>query len=219
MSYNLLGLRDRVRAKIKDSSYPSSNIDGFINDAQIEIADLHTWKFFEKVVSGTLTIGEYTYEQQTDHQLTTKLVLINPSSTTSNWDITKHYKTSQKFFDIYPAPEYNNNLQPCYWTEYGGQIYFQSPVDLAYILKQFYQKVPTELTADADVPELPINFREALVLGATYRCEEERENHDIAAAIQNRFNDRISDLMLKHANTTLAGPDTVVMPGIVREDY
>src|ERR1044072_8784697 len=102
MAYNLLDLRSRVRLKIKDSSYPAATIDGFINDAICEIADLYPWVYFQKVVSGSLTVGEYTYEQQDDHQTTGRLILLHPTQTTSRWDITKYRKTWEEFFDIYP---------------------------------------------------------------------------------------------------------------------
>jgi hypothetical protein len=141
------------------------------------------------------------------------MVLIHPTQTTRNWDITKYRKTWEQLFDLYPAPEnLTTYSQPHYWTEYANQIYFNCPADLAYTLKQFYQKTPTELSADSDIPELPQNFREAIVLGAAYRCEEERDNYDIAAVVQNRFNDRVSDLIMRLANDTMVGPDTVVMP-------
>ncbi len=214
MAYNLLDIRTRVRSKIKDSSYPSATVDGFVNDAIVEIADLYPWKYFEKVVEGSLTVGEHTYEQQSDHQTTNKLIIIHPVNVTTHWDITKYRKSWNEFFDIYPAPETQDDAQPIYWTEYGNQIYFNCPADLAYTLRQFYQKLPTELSADSDIPELPQNFRECIVLGAAYRCEEERGNYDIAGILQNRFNDRTSDLMMRLANDTMAGPDTVVMPGI-----
>jgi hypothetical protein len=219
MSYNLLDLRSRVRSKIKDSSYSASTIDGFINDAIVEIADLYPWVYFQKLVSGALTVGENTYTQQSDHQITTKLVMLHPTQTTSNWDITGYRKPWEEFFELYPAPDTLSNSQPTYWTEYGNQLYFNCPSDLAYLLRQYYQKIPTELAADADVPELPQNFREAIVLGAAYRCEEERDNYDIAGVLQNRFNDRVSDLMTRFANDTMTGPDTVIMPGLRRDDW
>ena len=218
MAYDLLDLRSRVRTKIKDSSYPAATIDGYINDAIVEIADLYPWIYFQKLISGSLTVGEHTFEQQTDHQSTTKMVLIHLTNTTSNWDITKYRKPWEKFFHTFPAPDNLSNSQPYYWTEYGNQIYFNCPADLAYTLRQYYQKIPTELSDDADVPELPQNFREAIVLGASYRCEEERDNYDIAAVLQNRFNDRVSDLIMRFANDTMTGPDTIVMPGGLRDD-
>lgn len=219
MSYNLLDLRARVRTKIKDSSYVAATIDGYINDAIVEIADLYPWVYFQKVVSGALTVDEHTYEQQPDHQTTTKLILLHPTITTTHWDVTRYRKPWEEFFDTWPAPDTLDSSQPLYWTEYGNQIYFNCPADLAYSIRQFYQKIPTELSADADIPELPQNFREAIVLGASYRCEEERDNYDIAAVLQNRFGDRTSDLIMRFANDTMTGPDTVVMPGQRQEDW
>lgn len=219
MSYNLLDLRSRVRTKIKDSSYSAATIDGYINDAIVEIADLYPWVYFQKVVSGALTVGEHTYEQQDDHQTTTKLILLHPTTTTSHRDLTKYRKPWEDFFNTFPAPDTLDNSQPIYWTEYGDQIYFNCPANLAYLLRQFYQKIPTELSADADIPELPQNFREAIVLGASYRCEGERDNYDIKAVLQNDFGDRVSDLMMRFPNDTMAGPDTVIMPTGGRSDW
>jgi hypothetical protein len=218
MAYNLLDLRSRVRTKIKDSSYSAATIDGYINDAICEIADLYPWVYFQKLISGALTVGEHTYEQQADHQTTAKLILLHPTTSTSYWDITKYRKPWEEFFDVYPVPDALNNSQPIYWTEYGNQIYFNCPANLAYLLRQYYQKIPTELSTDAGVPELPQNFREAIVLGAAYRCEEERDNYDIAAVVQNRFNDKVSDLIMRFSNDTMTGPDTVVMPTGWRSD-
>jgi hypothetical protein len=213
MAYSLLDLRSRVRTKIKDSSYAAATIDGFINDAILEIADLYPWSYFQKIISGALTVDEHTYDQQTDHQSTSMLILLDPTSPTSYLNITGYRKPWQRFFETFPAPDTHDSSQPLYWTEYGNQIYFNCPADKAYLLRQLYQKLPTELTADADVPELPWNFREVIVLGAAYRCEQERDNYDIAAILQNSFNDRVSDLMMRFANDTMAGPDTVIMPG------
>lgn len=212
MAYNLFDLRSRVRTKIKDQSYAAATIDGYINDAILEIADLYPWIYFQKLFSGTLTIGSPTHVQQTDHQTTTKMALLNPTHPTSNLDITDYRKPWEEFFNRFPAPDTLNNAQPLYWTEYGNLIYFNCPADLAYLLRQYYQKIPTELSADGDVPELPQNFREAIVLGGSYRCEEERDNFDIAMMLQNRFTSRVSTLIERFANDTMTGPDTVVMP-------
>lgn len=218
MAYNLLDLRTRVRSKIKDSSYSATTIDGFIDDALLEIAGLYPWRYLSTIVAGALTVGEYTYEQQDDHQSTTKIILIHPTELTRYWDITKNYLPAEEFFRRYPSPDALDNSQPVSWTEYGDQIYFNCPTNLAYVMRQFYQRLPTELAADANVPDLPRDFREAIVLGASYRCEEERDNYDIAAILQNRFNDKVGDLINGHVNETMTGPDTVVMPGTYRRD-
>ena len=125
--------------------------------------------------------------------------------------------TQDEFFRTFPSPDTNDNAWPFFWTEYGNQLYFHCPADLEYTLRQYYMKTPTELSGDEAVPELPQNFREALVLGAAYRVEEERDNYDIAAVLQEKFNDRVSDLINRFANTTMAATDDVVLP--YRQDY
>lgn len=220
MAYNLLDLRTRVRTKIKDSSYSAATIDGYINDAIVEIADLYPWIYFQEVSSRSLTLHSSTITQPTDHQSTTKLVLIHPTQTTRFWDITKYRKVWEEFYDIYPAPENTTTYsQPIEWTEYGNQIQFNCRADLAYTLKQFYQRTPTELSANADVPDLPQNFREAIVLGASYRCEEERGNYDIATVIENRFGTKTGDLIMRFANDSMSGPDTIVAPSGDRDRW
>lgn len=219
MAYNLLDIRSRVRAKIRDTAYSATTIDGFINDAIVEIADLYEWAYFQKVAQGALTVGEYTYELEDDHQTTERMILIHPTDTSDYVNMTKRYMPQDKFFSVYPNPESQDDSKPYAWTEYGDQLYFNCPVDEAYTLRRYYRKLPTELTGDADIPELPQNFREAIVLGAAYRCEEERQNFDIAAVLQNRFNDRISDLILRLANTTTTGPDTIILPPSRTDDW
>lgn len=218
MNYNLLDLRTRVRTKIKDSSYSATTADGFINDAIAEIAGLYPFKWFSKIdTSGALSVSNATYNNPSDHDSTARLILVHPTDSTKYWNITSYRKEPDEFFETYPAADNLDNSQPIYWTEYGNTIHFNCPSDLAYHVRQHYQKIPTELSADADVPELPWTFREAIVLGASYRCEEERQNYDIAGVLQNRFNDKISDLIMRFANDTLAGPDTVIMPGAPRD--
>ena len=212
MAYNLLDLRSRVRTKIKDSSYSASTIDGYINDAIVEIADLYPWTYFQGHSVDDLVVGDSTHPLPTEHQVTTKLILVHPTQSQSYWDITRYYKSWEEFLDVYPVASSLDNSQPHSWTIYGGELLFNAPSDLAYTLRHYFQKTPTEITADADVPELPVNFREAIVLGAAYRCEEERDNYDIAAVLQNRFNDRVADLITRLANDTMTGPDVVVSP-------
>jgi len=220
MAYNLGTLRTSVRTKINDSSFSASTVDEAINDAIHEISGLFPFKWFAKRdTSGTLTVGSDTYNNPSDLEITSGLILIHPTDATKYWDITDYRMNPDEFFNLYPSASSLSNAQPVYWTEYGNKIYFNCPADLAYKVTQLYQKIPTDLTADADVPELPVIFREAIKIGGSYRCEEQRENYDIAGVLQNRFNDKVSDLMTRFANDTLAGPDTVILPQRQTDDW
>jgi hypothetical protein len=221
VSYNLLDLRTRVRRKLKDNSYNSGDIDNFLNDTQQEIANLFYWPFLEKTIEGALTIGEHTFEQQSDHQSTFKLLLLHQTDLTNYTDLTKSFLNHQNFFDMYPTPDRNTSGKPSHWTEWGDQLYFNCPVDVAYILRQYYYKLPTDMTSDTDEPDFPQDFREVLVLGAHYRAEEQRDNYDVSGVVEGKFADKLSDLIERYASRQMAGPDMVIHGGypLIRTGY
>jgi hypothetical protein len=206
VAYDLQDLRNRVRRKLKDNSYNGGDIDNFLNDAQTEIADLFHWPFFQKTVEGALTVDEYTYEQQSDHQLTNHIILIDPDNTTQSRNISKGYLTPDDFFERFPNPGAIPSAWPSYWTEYGDQVYFSCPVDKEYLFRQHYYRLPSDMATDNSTPDLPIDFREALVLGAHYRAEEQRDNYDFSAIVQKKFEDKVNDLIERYSTRQLAVP-------------
>lgn len=211
MAYNLSELRRRVRRKLKDNSYNSGDIDDFINDSIQEIAEATHWSYLEKNVVGSLTVNEYTYEQQDDHDTTEKLILTDPTDASKYWVLTNNYLPHDEFFKRFPTPDSQDSTRPFYWTEYGDQLYFDRPADQAYKLRQFYYRLATDLSSDADVPDFPIKFRETIVLGATYRAEAQRRNFDISAVIENQFRDKLDSLIQKHAIKQLAAPEDLLI--------
>ncbi len=211
MAYNVLSLTSLVRRKLKDNSYSASDILSFLNDAQSEIADLHEWTFFEALVEGAGTQDEYTFEQQDNHQVTNKLVLVDPDDSAIYKVMDDYYLPYEEFFERFPVPDAHDSAWPTYWTEYGDQLYFNCPMDKAYKIRRWYIRDPVDLDDNADVPELPVSFREALVLGAAYRAEEQRDNYDYAAVLQQKFNDRVGDLINKIVNRQNITPEVVVL--------
>ncbi len=200
MAYNVLNLTSRVRRKLKDNSYSASDILDFLNDAQVEIATLFAWSYFETVTSDTLTISSHTKTQQSDHQTTNKLLLIHPTESTNYRLMDDYYLPYEEFFERFPVPDAQPSGFPQWWTEYGDKVYFNCPADIAYKFRQYYMRTPTELEDNADVPDLPVEFREALVLGATYRAEQQRDNYDYAAVVEQKFLDKVGDLITRYAN-------------------
>jgi hypothetical protein len=207
LAYNLLDLTSAVQDDLKDSSFNSTRIRRYLNHGQKIIFGTHEFKFTEKSVSGSLTIGEHTYEQQSDHEATIGGVLINPSATTSYWVMDEtNYLGYREFFARNPDPSVNTNARPSEWTEFGDQIYFNCPVDKAYIFKQRYYRIPTDMTTDASVPDVPVTFRELLELWADYRGEKYRGNHDIAATYKQEFEDGLEAMAMRYGPVTSVGP-------------
>jgi len=170
------------------------------------VFNTHDFKFCEKSVSGTLTVGEFTYEQQDDHQATIGGVLIDPDNGNQFVLDEDSYVPHRDFFDANPDPSTYDNGMPSQWTEFGDQLYFNRPADKLYVFKQHYFRNPTILSADTDVPDVPETFRELLELWADYRGEKYRGNHDIAATYKQEFEDELENMAIKYSPVTGMGP-------------
>jgi hypothetical protein len=170
------------------------------------IFNTHDFKFVEKSVTGTLTIGDYTYEQQTDHQATIGGVLVDPDNENKFVLDEDSYMAHRDFFNTYNDPSLYDNAMPYAWTEFSDQIYFNRPVDKAYTFIQRYYRTPTDMSSDSDVPDVPEEFRELLELWADYRGEKYRGNHDVAATYLQEFEDELENMVIKYAPVTGMGP-------------
>lgn len=76
----------------------------------------------------------------------------------------------------------------------------------------FYLKRPDELEDDADVPEIPEEFQEALVLGAFKRVLERNEDYDLAAVIGNQYNDQLDRMVNRYGFRMTGGPVIMKQP-------
>lgn len=204
LAYTLADLRSVVQDDLNDPSFNSTRLTRYLNRGQQLIFNTHMFKFCEKSVSGPLTIGQYTFDQQTDWQTTFGGVVYD--SAVSNRVILKldadSFMNNRDFFDLYPTPDKYPNAAPLAWTELGKQIYFQAPVDKAYVFKERYYRIPTDMSADSDVPDVPVEFRELLEAYALYRGEKQRGNHDVAATYKQQFEDGLENMVLRYAETT-----------------
>ncbi len=211
MAYTLTDLTSAVQDDLKDPSFSTTRIHRYLNYGQDAIFNKHMFRFCEKIVSGTLTVSSYAYDQQSDHQATIGGVLIDPVDTAKFFVLNDaSYMPHRQFFELYPNPATNTAGMPSNWTEYGNEILFNCPADKAYTFKQRYFRKATDMTLDADVPDVPQSFRELLELYADYRSEKYRGNHDIAATYKQDFDDGLEDMVLRYAEGQQNGP--VQMP-------
>lgn len=207
MAYILLDLQAAVQDDLKDPSFSATRILRYLNYGQLAIFNTHMFRFCEAAISGALTVGKYTYDQQANHQSTIGGVLVDPMDSTRRLIIDEDsYLPHREFFDLYPDPSTQTNAMPSYWTEFGSQFYFNVPVDKLYTFRQRYFKVPAALSASTDVPSVPEAFRELLELYADYRGEKYRGNHDIAATYKQEFEDGLENMVLRFANPTQVAP-------------
>lgn len=180
MAYTLEGIRNRVLDdKLDDTTFDPDIIDRFINDTQRSIFNQYELPFMEKTFAGTLPDGGYVFLFPDDYQLVQSLKVVDPVGVRK--DITQNYMPFKQFNVAYPIPTENEEAAPNTWTLHGNRLYFSAPTDQLYTLEIYYIKKPTELTDDGDVPEIPSEFEELLVLGAYYRVLERNEDFDLAS--------------------------------------
>ncbi|HJQ07997.1 MAG TPA: hypothetical protein VJ836_00785 [Candidatus Saccharimonadales bacterium] len=207
MAYNLLDLTTNVQDDLKDTSFSTTRIRRYLNHGQRVIFGTHDFRFTEKSYSGTMTAGDLSITQQTDHETTIRLTLADPSDATQvlifNED---NFLSHRDFFANYPNVSAYSNNTPSRWTEFGNKIYFNTKVDKSYNYTQHYNRVATPMTANTDVPDVPETFRELLELWADYRGEKYRGNHDIAATYKQEFEDELENMAIKFSAPTAMGP-------------
>lgn len=211
MAYNLAGIRNRViNDKLDDTSYDPTIVDNFINDAQRAIFNSFELPFMEKTFVGTLPAGEYIFEFPADYQVAQSMVLRTPEL--QNIDLSDRYIPFRDFNSRYPAPSLSTAGRPLLWTTYGDKLYFGQPTDGIYTLSLFYLKTPKVLAADADVPEIPPEFEEALVLGAYYRVLKRNEDFDLAAAVEQDYEKELGKMVRRLGPRQKAATHVMAQP-------
>lgn len=193
MAYTLASVRNRVLDdKLDDTAFDGGIVDNFINDTQRSIFNTYEMPFAEKVFRGTLPVGGTIYDFPSDYQIEQALKITDPEGNIR--DITENYMGFREFNRMFPVPSTRSAGQPTYWTTHAGKLLIDKPTDQQYTLDLYYLKKPDLLEDDADVPEVPSEWEECLVLGAYYRVLQRNEDFDLATAIKLEYQEQL-DLM------------------------
>lgn len=212
MAYQLSTVRTRVQQRIRDTGYSTSEIDQAINDTQNDI-------FNEYLLPIMRTSQAYTAVANTaditngSGRPTTFSLAIDLIDTTAGREKVLPFVQLDDLSRSYPDP-FDITAHPAslpqYWTWDGvTPKVFPSPAGAYTFLLRFYKK-PTELTADADVPEIPSEFSELLVAGAAYRILQVKDNYDQAAIHQNKYDELLQKFVVRYTQTQVGTP--TIMP-------
>lgn len=195
MAYNVSQIKTDIRNKLDNPSFDSTLLIDFINDAQREMVNRHNFKFMEATYTGALTTGEYSFDLPTDVSEVETFRITNPSG--EEIDLTKNYITYAEFDNLYPDPAEQDNGKPYRWTIRENNFLIYPAADQAYTLEIRYQKAPTVLSVNADVPDVPERFKELLVTGALARAHKFNDNYDIAQVEEAKFEKLLLDVVAK----------------------
>ena len=193
MDYTLQALISRVQKdKLDDDEFDAVTISNFINDAQRDVFNNFELSFQEKIFAGTLPSQSTMFDMPDDLALLQHATLTNGSSVQ---DITKKYMPWRNFLEAYPDPSVNAAGDVTNWTSYAGNIILNCPQENDQTLTMYYIRKPKVLTQPTDVPEVPEEFAELLVIGAYVRCLKFNEDNDQAAYHEIEYN-KLLDLLV-----------------------
>lgn len=209
MAYTTGDIVTRVQQRIRDTGYSSTEIKGYLNDTQNDVFNEYRLPFMETTQTYTLTpdVSDISngaglpanYVQALDITLTS-----------SGRESVLQYVDVREIDNLYPDPDdtsINPSGQPTKWYFYADTIKVFPVPDEAYTLSLRYFKKPTLLSSDADVPELPSQFEEILVVGAAYRVLQVKDNYDQAAILQNKYDEILQKLVVKYSQAQVGSPD------------
>lgn len=81
------------------------------------------------------------------------------------------------------------------WTLYAMVPLLVPTPSIAYNVLLRYYKHATLLVANSDVPSIPSNHQELLVVGAAYRVMQVKDNYDQSIVLQNKYDELLAKLV------------------------
>lgn len=190
--------------KLDDDEFDPNVIDNFINDTQRDIFNNYELSFQEKIFDGKILAGTYMFKMPKDVAMVQAHVMSAPDG--KQRDMANSYLKFRDFNTRWPTPLNNEPATPRFWTSYAGNMIFTQPTDQDYQMNIFYIKKPAKLTQDTDVPEIPEEFEEVLVLGAFKRVLDRNEDYDQSAVIEREYNNKLNLLVARYGKRMSDGP-------------
>lgn len=205
MSYTLAGIRNRILVdKLDDEDFDPAVLDNFINDAQRDIFSEYELPFTEKIFTGNLPQGAYMFQFPDDVSQLQSVIVIDDFGRTV--DIKDKYVSFRQFNQLYASPSTANVGTVEAWTLYGGKMISSRPTESNYQMTIYYNKVPKTLVDDADIPEVPQEFEELLVLGAFYRVQYREGDSDEGLLTKSEFRQKMEQMANRYGFRMMSGP-------------
>lgn len=203
MAYVLSDLITRVQQRVKDTAYSTSEITSYINDTQNDVFNEYRLPFME--TSQDYTLVANVADITNGVGLPTNFVqAIDLTMTADGMESVLNYVPYQEIMARYPEPTditAHPSGIPQYWYQYGTTIrVYPAPIS-AYTVNLSYLKKPTALSGASDVPQIPSEFEEMLVVGAAYRVLQVKDMYDEASVLQNKYDELLQKLVNKYSLT------------------
>lgn len=218
-NYNLSGLTNRIKMRLKDAQYSESDIAQFINDAYFEILGDTHYQFLEKIYRASAQDGG-PFLLPPDFQSTAHF--------TAKLNKTIHpmrYIPASEFFDATRGA----SVKDFTYTIYGKELFYSLPNiedrkdeygdEMFYELTLYYLAKPKTLVNPTDMPVIPYEFGETIVLLALARAEQLRDNFDYAQIYENKADDLITSMKERYCPRQQEGANRAKLPVFLKTRY
>lgn len=198
MSYTLGAVTTRVQQRVRDTGFSSTEIHSYINDTQRDVFNEYRLPFMEASQAYTVASGVAD--------------ITNGSGLPTNYvQAIDLLNSSGELIPNVDVRELDQNLtsdtdSPVCWYYYAETINVHPTPTDDYDVTLRYYKRPTELSGDSDVPEVPSEFEEILVVGAAYRVMQVKDNYDQAGILQNKYDELLDKLVQRYSQAQVGKP-------------
>jgi len=213
--YNLSTLVADVKDELQDESYSDERIKRYINDAYKEIFGEVPYSFFEKTYEyETIDSGEL--EAPKDFQTIERLVVEK-----DKMKMPLKYVAPREYFAEF------GGMKTYTYTVIGNVVHYHLPEvncdeindtdpDDYYTLKMIYIAKPAKLVNPTDIPLIPSEYGEVLVLGAVAKAERRRGNYDFAQIYDNRKAELLTNMAMRYGPRNFDGGNRIQTPFNIR---
>ena len=211
-NYNLSGLINRIKVRLDDEEYSDDTITQFLNDALFDALGEAHYQFLEKRYVATTQapgVGPLPRGYQTAITMTAKI-------DNNVWPF--QYMDYKEFLNM----SRENGTKNYRFTVFGGKLLYNVPDvsaeidedgdDKFYELSLYYLAKPLPLSQPTDVPVIPYEFGEVLVMGALARAERLRDNFDYAAIYENKYDELVTNMKLRYCPRQASYENRATLP-------
>lgn len=208
MAYTLGDTVTKVQQRIRDTGYSSTEIKNYINDTQNDVFNECRLPFMESSQAYTLapTVADITNGGGLP---TTYVQGIDLVLTSVGKESKLTYRDIRQMDEFYPDWSDTTAYPPAIphsWFYFAKTVRVHPAPAIADTVTLYFYKKPTVLSADADVPEIPSEFQELLVVGAAYKVMQVKDNYDQAGILENKYGELLQKLVVKFSQAQVGTP-------------
>lgn len=205
MNYTLDKLISVLRKRLQDDEFSKELLTQFLNDSQNEI----------------LGEDKYPFMQRIDTYIAEKGGTIDlPLGYASTFFLFANKDGQPRFKLKYISPQdffFNTDAHTLCWTKFANKIFYRIYEDKesnepGFTITHLYLIEPKPMVEDDDMPMIPSQYVEALILGALSRAEETRDNFDYAIIYQNKQDVLLTNMKLRYGPNNVTASNTARLP-------